>query len=591
MPSNTCMACMACEDADCQLLQLPCGEHAYCVECWHTAVHHAVTQESCYPIKCGPKACKTLPDQFVIANLATQDPATQTLCNAFQDKIKEYHISPQDRTYCANTACVLAQGHSQFIDATIFGSEGRVTCPSCSGMTCCKCKISITNEASHVCGDVDHDQAVTEYIASQPESERWLWKKCPCCGIWTNKVTACNHMGCTYCSAEFCLVCGREWEGPASCRFGCPKFQAPVYDWEGFNQLGFNPKTGLDREGNAWSGNDIHLNDGYDAINEDFDDFGDDWEEEEERIFGEDGFDQWGRDGSGYDREGFDTDGFNRQLIDRQGFDWWGFNAAGYDRNGFDRFDRDVNGFDKDGFDVDGYDVNGMSLRNFHRNYYDEEGYDPFGLDVFGFSRAGFNVDGYDKYGFSDEGFNQEGRDRLGYDARGIDAEGYDRFGRDSHGYSREGYNAHHRTSNGQIEPGYYEAPDGSLRRIASEGPSETVMECNHATHHRWTGATCLVCEWRSDEFIRHCGVCDTYLCKQCDRAGVDIQRNVLRERFLWPGADSYGIAEMFGRASKENSEEKTIEGKTSGEKTSEEKTSEEKTSEEKTSEEKTSEE
>ncbi|KAF2173266.1 hypothetical protein M409DRAFT_49735 [Zasmidium cellare ATCC 36951] len=517
-------------------LQLPCGGHAYCTECWHTAVELAVTKESNYPIRCGSTACDDLPDQFVIDNLAAQAPAVQTLLNAYREKIQEYKITPQDRTYCANRECILVEGHSQYIDSKIFGFQGQVICPSCGGMTCCSSKALITNEAFHVCGDTKHDEAMREYVESLPEDERWLWKKCPSCGIWVNKVTACNHMECSYCNGEFCLVCGRTWEGPTTCRFGCPKFEAPVYDWEGFNQLGFNPETGLDH----------------------YDDNDGDWEEEEEHVFGEDGCDQWGWDVSGYDREGFDADGFNRERINRQGFDLWGFNAAGYDQNGIDRYGRDVNGFDKDGFDVDGFDVNKISLRNLHRGYYDEEGYDPFGMDVFGFSRAGFDVDGYDKYGFSYEGFDSEGYDGRGYNVHGYDIEGYDRDGRKAQGYNRDGFTARHRDADGNIEPGYYKAADGRLYPIIREGPSAKVMECDHHTRHVWTEATCLVCQWTSDLFSRHCGDCGTYLCKQCDRAGVDIQRNVIRERFLWPGSDSYGIAEMFGEEELEQTVEET---------------------------------
>lgn len=80
------------------------------------------------------------------------------------------------------------------------------------------------------------------------------------------------------CSAEFCLVCGRRWEGLASCRWGCPKYERPIYDEDGFNQNGFNPETGLDREGVPWDPNHEHEH-GYGAP---------DWE------YGEDGYDDGG---------------------------------------------------------------------------------------------------------------------------------------------------------------------------------------------------------------------------------------------------------------------------------------------------------
>lgn len=124
------------------------------------------------------------------------------------------------------------------------------------------------------------------------------------------------------CSAEFCLVCGRRWEGLVSCRWGCPKYGCAVYDEDGFNQNGFNPETGLDRLGNPWDPLYEHGRDGDGGRR--FDMFG----------FDEDGFDVDGYDANGYDANGYDEDGF-----DEDGFDVDGYDEDGFDRQGLGKWD------------------------------------------------------------------------------------------------------------------------------------------------------------------------------------------------------------------------------------------------------------
>ena len=47
------------------------------------------------------------------------------------------------------------------------------------------------------------------------------------------------------CGAEFCYICGQQWQG----MHGCPHYGPAIYDEEGYNQDGFHQTTGLNREG------------------------------------------------------------------------------------------------------------------------------------------------------------------------------------------------------------------------------------------------------------------------------------------------------------------------------------------------------
>lgn len=144
-----------------------------------------------------------------------------------------------------------------------------------------------------------------------------------------------------HCSAEFCLICGRRWEGLLSCRWGCPKYGRAVYDADGFNQNGYDPTTGLDRNGLPWDPNHEHepIDDG------------------EEYDF--DGYDRYGYDRDGYDREGrdaggYDVEGYGKCAAQTLEFrvltssiDQGGYDRDGYDRRGFDRWGYDVDEFSK----------------------------------------------------------------------------------------------------------------------------------------------------------------------------------------------------------------------------------------------------
>lgn len=86
-----------------------------------------------------------------------------------------------------------------------------------------------------------------------------------------------------------------------SCAWGCPKWARPVYDAEGFNQNGYDPTTGLNRDGFAWDPNQEHEE--HMLINAAW---------AEGRPFDEHGYDQDGYDLYGYDRNGLDEDEYGR---------------------------------------------------------------------------------------------------------------------------------------------------------------------------------------------------------------------------------------------------------------------------------------
>ena len=198
---------------------------------------------------------------------------------------------------------------------------------------------------------------------------------------------------------------------------------------------------------------------------------------------------------------------------------------------------------------MDGFDRAGVSFQNLSREYYDDELYDAFGHDVYGFTRAGLDFEGRDLEGYDLDGYDSRGFDRSGLDVENYDVQGRDRWGFNRFGWDWRGFSCHHRDSNDQPDRGYIVGADGNVREETEEGPSAEVMDCDHRTVFVRASATCFVCKWRSDIFYQLCSLCSGKLCRACDRAGVERQRTIVRQQYLWPGSDSFGIDGMYERA------------------------------------------
>ncbi|KAK4540650.1 hypothetical protein LTR36_008981 [Oleoguttula mirabilis] len=546
--------CFVCDDdeTDGELITLPCYQHSICHDCFRHCITSAVGNETVYPLPCADvDYCGPIPDWQVEHILSTGSVEDRVLLESFQAKAEEYRIPAAFRTYCASTTCQLAQGQARFLDAEVMGEETAVLCPDCSSVTCRRCKELIVADQEHVCNTDDHNANVRAYIESLPDAEQWLWQKCPHCRIWVVKTEACNHMTCL-CGGQFCLVCGKAWIGLVTCSHGCPHYATPTYDSEGYcEQTGFHKETGLDRDGQTANPNLEHEQD--DQYNEDYDDA--DWGDEYDMpVYGDDGFDEWGTDRESYDRQGLDHEGYSRGGWDVEGYGRDGYNAAGFDRNSWDYKSMDSEGYFYDGCDFAGFDRTGVSLSGWPKEYFDAEMYDPFGYDVFGYSRSGLDFNARCVDGYTVEGYDVLGFDRSGYDAPaplGFSATNLDRRGRNRQGYSSAGWSAHHKSPAGDLEPGYYIAPNGNVRRQVHEGPKTEVMECQHQAGFSYGSAECFVCDWTSDIFHQHCGLCGEDLCRACNRMSHEAQRAIVRRRYVWPGSDSYGIQELFERVEK----------------------------------------
>ncbi|CAK1359928.1 unnamed protein product [Cercospora beticola] len=500
MSTSTVRTCFVCEDAEggdqVTVVPCPCDYHHICLECLRSGIRAILADESCHPIRCGGNGCSPITIAFLLQHLlASTDPDDAILHQRLEAKLEEYSTPRPERIYCNHESCLRFYGVSQFLSPRLYTQDDRIICPHCNKPTCRLCKLHLIDRSrTHVCLTPSTDPNISADLDSIPPEDRWLTRQCLDCGVWITKESACNHMRCT-CGTEFCLCCGRRWgEFWYTCQAGCPKNEAPVYDAEGFNQNGYDPATGLDRDGIHWLVHNPIISDQFEV---------------EEQIYGADGFDEDGVDREGYDREGFDDLGFNREGRDREGYD-----AGGYDIHLFDRAGRDRFGIP----------------RSWYPDHYDQGG---LTFDIFGYNQEGYNRRGRDV----------AGRDREGYDMEGYNHDGFDQRGYNRNGLNRYGYSRHHRDPDGNIEPGFRLAPDGNVQH---DHLCIGTGCCARPQVLQPNGMGCAACRLMFREGERRQGFHwdDDSVCEACTMEGA----GYLSSLSAWERAGFLGLAEMIGR-------------------------------------------
>ncbi|KAF2629593.1 hypothetical protein BU25DRAFT_318935, partial [Macroventuria anomochaeta] len=191
----------------------------------------ATENESLYP----PKCCGQI---FLLDLYESHIPFDVQW--AFQMKEQgEYSVLAKYRVYCANPAC------SEFLSPATHVKDpstnvGYTICQDdvCGKLTCTSCKILLNGIEGHTC-DQNEDYKKFKHTATEKG-----FQECPICASTVELTEACNHINCE-CGAEFCYICGEQWQGMQ----GCSHYGPAIYDEEGYNQDGYHRTTGLNREG------------------------------------------------------------------------------------------------------------------------------------------------------------------------------------------------------------------------------------------------------------------------------------------------------------------------------------------------------
>ena len=164
--SRSCVSCTE-EKPESGLLRTACG-HDYCRGCLVHLFESSFTDESLFP----PRCCRRTIPLNSTGTLLTNRHKAQ-----YQEKAVEFGTS--NRTYCCQATC------SRFMKPE--NTVGTIAiCPSCSTMTCIKCKLG-----AHGVADCPNDM----YAATLRELVQLNgWRACNNCRRVVELTTGCNHI-------------------------------------------------------------------------------------------------------------------------------------------------------------------------------------------------------------------------------------------------------------------------------------------------------------------------------------------------------------------------------------------------------------
>ena len=183
----------------CSNLFIPCSEnklekcgHSFCHDCWYNFLSIKIKENKLTFIKCLNYECQEkLSDEFII-NLLNSN---QTLIEKYKKyKLELEIINDPNKKFCpypnCNSYAVLQNIKNKYVKCL----NNHKFCFLClekpHGKVSCNEKL---------------DKSIINY------SKNNFIKKCPHCGIITEKSEGCNHITCSKCSYQWCWLCNEKY--------------------------------------------------------------------------------------------------------------------------------------------------------------------------------------------------------------------------------------------------------------------------------------------------------------------------------------------------------------------------------------------
>ena len=182
-----------------------CG-HSFCNDCWYNFLSIKIKENKISSIKCLDYDCQEKPDDNFIINLLNRD---TTLIQKFRKYNFELEIlNNPNKKLCPFPNC------DSFL---------KLENPDVKYVKCLNnhtfCFFCLDNPHGQMPCDIKTNIGLDEY------SKTNFIKKCPKCGIITEKAEGCNHIICSKCNYQWCWLCNNEYTNGHYTHGKCKGFQ------------------------------------------------------------------------------------------------------------------------------------------------------------------------------------------------------------------------------------------------------------------------------------------------------------------------------------------------------------------------------
>ena len=168
-----------------------CG-HSFCNNCWYNFLSIKIKENKISSITCLEYDCQEKPDDGFIINLLNND--TPLILKYKKLKFELEILNDPNKKFCPFPNC---------------DSYLELENPEIKYVKCLNnhhfCFYCLNNPHGQLPCDIKIIKGLDEY------SKTNFIKKCPKCGIITEKIEGCNHIICTKCSYQWCWLCNNEY--------------------------------------------------------------------------------------------------------------------------------------------------------------------------------------------------------------------------------------------------------------------------------------------------------------------------------------------------------------------------------------------
>ena len=210
-------------------LQLINCLHSFCKTCWLNYITICIIEKKQTQIRCMNDLCNEILSEKFIYNLIKDN--KNLIVKHKENKLREEILNNPNKKFCPYPNC---DSYAKRKDK----NEQYVKCEN-NHLFCFNC-LNKPHEGKNC--EIKLDENMEEF------SKKRFIKKCPNCGIWTEKNEGCNHITCIECNHQWCWLCNQKYTSDHYIYGKCRGFQFVKPKNENEIQLLFEGKIKLRKD-------------------------------------------------------------------------------------------------------------------------------------------------------------------------------------------------------------------------------------------------------------------------------------------------------------------------------------------------------